>query len=104
MTYAIFRAAGKQFRAEKGVTLKVPKLEGEPGSKVTFESVLLASDGEKVEAGAPMVKGAKVSAQIVRHGKGEKVVVFKFKRRSNYRRKTGHRQDFTEIKITDVKP
>jgi large subunit ribosomal protein L21 len=103
MTYAIFRAAGKQFRAEKGVVLKVPKLEGEPGSKVTFEHVLLASEGEKVKAGAPVVKGARVTAQIVRHGKGEKVVVFKFKRRSNYRRKTGHRQDFTEIKITEVK-
>lgn len=103
MSYAIFRAAGKQFRAQKGLTLKVPTLEGEPGAKITFEDVLLAGDGEKVKAGQPTVKGAKVTAQIVRHGRGEKIVVFKFKRRSNYRRKTGHRQGFTEIKITDVK-
>lgn len=102
MSYAVFRTAGKQFRAEKGITLRVPKLEGEPGAKVTFEDVLLAG-GEKVKTGTPTVKGAKVTAQIIRHGKDDKVVVFKFKRRSNYRRKTGHRQDFTEIKITEVK-
>ncbi len=103
MSYAVFRTAGKQFRAEKGVTLKIPRLEGEPGSKVTFEDVLLAGDAEKVKAGTPTVKGARVTAQIVRQGKGEKVTVFRFKRRSNYRRKTGHRQDFTEIKITEIK-
>ncbi len=103
MAYAVFRTAGKQFRAEKGVTLKVPTLAGEPGSKVTFDDVLLAGDGEKVKTGKPTVKGAKVTAQIVRHGKGDKVVVFKFRRRENYRRKTGHRQGFTEIKITEVK-
>lgn len=103
MSYAIFRAAGKQFRAEKGLTLKLPTLEGEPGAKITFEEVLLSGDGEKVKAGQPTVKGAKVTAEIVRHGRGDKIVIFKFKRRSNYRRKTGHRQGFTEIKITDVK-
>jgi large subunit ribosomal protein L21 len=103
MSYAIFKAAGQQFRAEKGLTIKVPSLKGEPGSKVTFEDVLLSSDGEKVRAGEPMVKGAKVVAEIVRHGKAEKIIVFKFKRRRNYRRKSGHRQQFTEIKITDVK-
>ena len=103
MSYAIFKAAGQQFRAEKGVTIKVPLLEGEPGSKITFDDVLLSSDGEKIRAGVPLVKGAKVVAEIVRHGKGDKVVVFKFKRRRNYRRKQGHRQQFTELKITDVK-
>jgi large subunit ribosomal protein L21 len=103
MSYAIFKAAGQQFRAEKGLTIKLPSLKGEPGSKVTFEEVLLSSDGEKVRAGEPMVKGAKVVAEIVRHGKAEKITVFKFKRRSNYRRKSGHRQHFTEVKITDVK-
>ena len=103
MSYAIFKAAGQQFRAEKGVTIRVPLLDGEPGSKVTFDDVLLSSDGEKVRAGLPMVKGAKVVAEIVRHGKDDKIVVFKFKRRRNYRRKQGHRQNFTELKITDVK-
>jgi large subunit ribosomal protein L21 len=103
MAYAIFKAAGQQFRAEKGETLKVPKLEGEPGAKVTFEEVLLAADGDAIKAGQPTVKGAKVVGEIVRHGKDDKIIVFKFKRRKNYRRKAGHRQQFTEIKITSVK-
>ena len=83
--------------------MRVPKLEGEPGAKVTFDEVLLSADGDKIKTGQPTVKGAKVSAEIVRHGRGEKVVVFKFKRRKKYRRKTGHRQDFTEIKVTGLK-
>jgi large subunit ribosomal protein L21 len=103
MTYAIFKAAGQQFRAEKGDTLKVPLLDVEPGKKVTFDEVLLTSDGEKVKAGMPMVKGAKVTAEVVEHGRGPKIQVFKFKRRKNYRKKTGHRQDYTEIVIKDVK-
>jgi large subunit ribosomal protein L21 len=103
MSYAIFRAAGQQFRAEKGTTVRVPKLPGDPGAKVTFDEVLLASDGNKVKAGQPALKGAKVVGQIVRHGRADKIFVFRFKRRKNYRRKTGHRQPFTEIKITDLK-
>lgn len=103
MSYAIFRAAGKQFRAEQGLSLRVPSIPGEPGSKVTFDEVLLWSDGQKVKTGQPLLKGAKVTAEIVRHGKDRKIVVFKFKRRKNYRRKAGHRQGFTEIKITDIK-
>jgi large subunit ribosomal protein L21 len=101
--YAIFRALGKQFKAEKGKTIKVPRMDAEPGSKVTFDEVLLTSDGEKVKAGAPLVKGASVVAEVVGETKGEKIYVFKFKRRKNYRRKTGHRAKFTELKITDVK-
>jgi large subunit ribosomal protein L21 len=103
MSYAIFRAAGKQFRAENGTILRVPSLPGEPGSQVTFEEVLLWSDGEKVKTGQPLIQGARVTAEILRHGKDRKIVVFKFKRRKNYRRKAGHRQGFTEIKITEVK-
>jgi large subunit ribosomal protein L21 len=103
MTYAIFRAAGQQFRAEKGAKLRVPHLGGKPGSKVTFDEVLLASDGETVKAGQPTVKGAKVTAEIVDHVKGDKLFVFKFKRRKGYRRKTGHRQQYTDISIKDVK-
>jgi large subunit ribosomal protein L21 len=102
MTYAIFKAAGQQFRAEKGATVRVPKLPGEPGTKVTFDEVLLASAGKKVTAGKPTVEGASVEAQIVRHGRDRKLFVFRFKRRKGYRKKTGHRQDFTEIKITGV--
>jgi large subunit ribosomal protein L21 len=103
MSYAIFKAAGQQFRATKGETVRVPKLDGEPGAKITFEEVLLSSDGKKVKAGQPTVKGARVVGQIVRHGRDNKLFVFRFKRRKNYRRKTGHRQDFTEIKVTDLK-
>lgn len=103
MGYAIFRAAGKQFRAQEGLSLRVPSIPGEPGSKVTFDEVLLWSDGERVKTGQPLLQGARVTAEIVRQGKDRKVVVFKFKRRKNYRRKAGHRQGFTEIKITDIK-
>ena len=102
--YAIFRAAGKQFRAEKGKTLRLPLMSAEAGAKVTFDEVLLSSDGEKITAGTPLVKGAKVMAEVVGEGKEPKIYVFKFKRRKNYRRKTGHRQGYTEVRITDVKP
>ena len=101
--YAIIRTAGKQFRAEKGMTLQVPLMEVEPGKKVTFDEVLLTSDGESVKAGTPLVKGAKVTAEVIGPVKGPKIYVWKFKRRKNYRRKTGHRQRYTEVRITDVK-
>ena len=78
-------------------------MEAKPGSKVTFDEVLLTSDGKRVNAGRPTVRGAKVVAEVLGHVKGDKVIVFKFKRRKNYRRKTGHRQKYTEIKITDLK-
>jgi large subunit ribosomal protein L21 len=103
MTYAIFTTGGQQFRAEEGVTIKVPLLAAEPGSKVTFDRVLLASDGKNIETGKPTVKGAKVTAEVVRHGKGKKIRIFRFARRTGYRRHAGHRQDFTEVKIADVK-
>jgi len=101
--YAIFRALGKQYRAEKGKTLKLPLMEAEAGSKVTFDEVLLSSDGDTIRAGTPLVPGAKVVAEVVGEGKEPKIYVFKFKRRKNYRRKTGHRQRYTEVRITDLK-
>jgi large subunit ribosomal protein L21 len=100
--YAIFRTAGKQFRAEVGRTLQLPTLHAEPGAKLTFDEVLLGSDGRKVVAGTPVIPGAKVTAEVVRHGKQRKIIVFKFKRRKNYARKRGHRQGFTEVKIDSV--
>src|SRR5437879_2370697 len=103
MTYAIFATGGAQFRAEPGVTIKIPLLEAEPGTKVTFDRVLLASDGKQVHTGTPVVKGAKVTAEVVRHGKGKKIKIFRFARRTGYRRHAGHRQPFTEVKIADVK-
>ncbi len=101
-TYVIFRALGKQFRAEKGRTLRLPLMDGEAGAKITFDEVLLSSDGETIRAGAPLVAGARVEAEIVGMGKEPKIYVFKFKRRKNYRRKTGHRQKYTEVRITDL--
>lgn len=100
--YAIFRAGGHQFRAERGATLRVPSLSVEVGATVTFDEVLLAADGEEVKVGAPTLPGAQVKAQVVRHGKGEKVIVFKRKRRKNYRRKQGHRQPFTEVRVEEI--
>ncbi len=100
--YVIFRTAGKQFRAEKGKTLELPLMEAEPGSSITFDEVLLASDGTTIKAGTPLVKGASVTAEVVGQTKGPKIFVWKFKRRKNYRRKTGHRQKYTAVKITDV--
>ena len=102
MSYAIFRALGKQFRAEKGKTLKLPLMVAEPGAKITFDEVLLSSDGTTITAGAPLVKGAKVMAEVVGHGKDEKLYVFKFKRRKNYRRNRGHRQAATTVRITKI--
>jgi large subunit ribosomal protein L21 len=101
--YAIFRTGGRQFRAEPGVTVKVPTLAAEPGSQVTFDQVLLLSDGKQVQAGKPLLEGVKVTAEIVRHGLGKKIRLFRFARRTGYRRRGGHRQGFTEIKIHDVK-
>jgi large subunit ribosomal protein L21 len=78
-------------------------MEAKPGDKLTFDEVLLSSDGTTIRAGTPLVKGAKVQAEVVGDGKEPKIYVFKFKRRKNYRRKTGHRQKYTEVRITDLK-
>lgn len=102
MAYAIFEAGGQQFRAEAGDSIRMPLMSGDPGTKLTFDQVLLTADGDKVKTGQPMVTGAKVLGEIVEHGKERKIYVFKFKRRKNYKRKTGHRQQYTEVKITDL--
>jgi large subunit ribosomal protein L21 len=102
MAYAIIRTGGFQYRVEPGKTIRIPTLAADVGANVTFEEVLLSSDGSTVHAGTPLVQGAKVTGEVVRHGKGEKIIVFKFKRRKNYARKQGHRQPFTEVKINDI--
>ena len=102
MTYAIIRAAGHQFRAEPGKTIRIPSMAAEVGSTVEFTDVLLGSDGNNVQTGIPTLQGAKVTGEIVKHGLGDKIVVFKFKRRKNYARKQGHRQGFTEVRINDI--
>ena len=100
--YAIFEAKGKQFRAEPDMTLRIPSLDAEPGERVTFDQVLLAERDDKVVIGQPSLEGASVATEVVRHGRGEKIIVFKMKRRKGYRRKQGHRQGFTEIRIVDI--
>ncbi len=97
--FAVIRTGGKQYKVASGLTLSVEKLEGAVGDKVELSEVLIA--GEKV--GSPLVAGAKVLAEIVRQFRDEKVIIFKKRRRHNYRRKKGHRQYLTEIKITDIK-
>jgi large subunit ribosomal protein L21 len=101
--YAVFQTGGKQFRAEAGTRLRIPTLDAEIGDSVTFDHVLLAGDGEdQVKVGAPTVDGASVKAEVIRHGRGDKVIVFKRKRRKGYRKKQGHRQNFTEIRVEEV--
>ncbi len=100
--YAIFRAQGKQFRAEPDATLRLPSLEAEPGDKVSFDEVLLAEREGDVRVGTPTLEGARVAAEVVRHGKDDKIVVYKMKRRKGYRRKQGHRQGFTEVRILEI--
>ena len=100
--YAIFEAKGKQWRAEPGATLRLPSLDAEPGERVVFDDVLLADQDGEVIIGRPSLEGAAVATEVLRHGKGEKIVVFKMKRRKNYRRKQGHRQAYTEVRIVDI--
>ena len=102
MPYAIIKTGGKQFRVEPGKTYRIPSLVGDAGSDVVFKEVLLGSDGDNVRTGVPLLKGAKVTGEIVKHGRGEKIIVFKQKRRKNYARKRGHRQGLTEIRINDI--
>jgi large subunit ribosomal protein L21 len=100
--YAIIRAGGHQYRAEPGKTIRIQSLDAQPGETVRFEEVLLGADGDNIKIGAPVVSGAAVTAEVVRHGRGEKIIIFKHKRRKNYRRKQGHRQGFTEVKVNDI--
>jgi large subunit ribosomal protein L21 len=102
MPYAIIRTGGKQFKAVPGKKLRIPTVESPEGESITFSDVLLTADGDAIKAGTPVVKGASVTAEVVRHGRGDKIVVFKFRRRKNYARKQGHRQAFTEVKIQDI--
>jgi large subunit ribosomal protein L21 len=100
--YAVIATGGKQYRVQEGETLRVEKLGSEPGATVTFDEVLLVADGANVTVGTPRVSGAKVTAQVVENGRGEKLLIYKYRRRKGYRRKTGHRQPYTAVKITGI--
>ena len=99
--FAVIRTGGKQYKVAKDDVLAVEKLDGEAGGSVTFGEVLMLG-GEALKAGSPLVSGASVTAEILEQGKGEKVIAFKKKRRKNTHRKRGHRQPFTQIKITEI--
>ena len=100
--YAIVKTGGKQFKAAKDDILIVEKLEGEPGTKIELGEVVMICDGSKFKVGAPLVKGAKVSCEIVRQGKGPKIEAFNYKAKKNERKRWGHRQPQTHIRITAV--
>ena len=99
--YAIFETGGKQYKASKGDVVHVEKLDVQEGKSVSFDALVVA-DGDDIQIGTPTVKGAKVKAKVVEHGKEKKVVVFKYKPKRKYRKKQGHRQPFTKIKITSI--
>ena len=101
--YAIIESCGKQYKVSEGDIVFFEKLEAEEGKKVTFDNVVLVSDDKKVEVGAPYVKNVKVEGKVVSHGKGEKVLVYKYKAKKNYRRTQGHRQPYTKVEITKIK-
>lgn len=100
--YAVIKTGGQQFRVEQGTTLKVEKLEVEPGKNITFDEVLMVADGDKVQIGAPIVAEASVEAKVISQGKGKKVHILKFRRRKHSMKQQGHRQLFTEIEIIKI--
>ena len=100
--YAVIKTGGKQYRVAKDDKVTVEKIAGEPGSQVTLESVLLLGEGAETTTGSPFVEGASVAAEVVEQKRGKKIIVFKKQRRQNHRRKHGHRQDQTVLKITEI--
>jgi large subunit ribosomal protein L21 len=100
MAYAVIKTGGKQFVVEKGSTIRIPSIEAEAGKSVELDAMLTSGDGDNADS--PVVGAAKVSATVVDHGRGAKIVVFKKKRRKHYKRKQGHRQGYTTVKIDSI--
>jgi large subunit ribosomal protein L21 len=101
--YAVIATGGKQYKVTKGETLRVEKLDGDEGSTVKLDKVLMVADGDKVSVGTPTLEKASVTAKIMAHGRGDKVEIIKFRRRKHSRTQAGHRQSYTEIEVTDIK-
>ncbi len=100
--YAVIKTGGKQYRVSEGDTLRVETLKAEAGASVDIDSVLMVADGDNIKIGAPYIEGGKVTAEVVGHGRGDKIEIIKFRRRKHYDKKTGHRQNYTELKITGI--
>ena len=101
--YAIIESCGRQYKVSEGDVVFFEKLDVEEGKKVSFDNVVLVSDGKKVDVGTPYVKGVKVEGKVVSNGKGKKIIVYKYKPKKNYRRTQGHRQPFSKVEITSIK-
>ena len=101
--YAIFETGGKQFKVTEGSTVYVEKLDGAEGDSLHFDKVFLVEDDGRIQVGAPYVTGASVTATVIEHGRAKKIIVYKYKSKKNYRRKQGHRQAYTKLRITSVK-
>jgi large subunit ribosomal protein L21 len=100
--YAVIKSGGKQYRVIEGQTLKLEKIEAEVGANINFEEVLMIANGDNIQVGNPLVKGGKVTASVVSHGRREKIHIIKFRRRKHHQKSMGHRQYFTEVKITKI--
>jgi large subunit ribosomal protein L21 len=101
--FAVIESGGKQHRVEEGEVLRLEKLAAGPGDTVTFDRVLMIAEGDDIKVGTPFVAGGEVTAEVVGEGRGDKVTVIKFKRRKNYHRKQGHRQSYTEVRVTGIR-
>lgn len=101
--YAIIRDRGAQYRVEPGQVLDVALMEAEPGTEITLNEVLLVGGGDEVKVGAPLIANASVVAEVIGEVRGEKIVVFKYRRKKRYRRRTGHRQDYTRLAIKEIR-
>lgn len=101
---AIIRTGGKQYLVSPGQKIKIEKINKKEGSEVSFNEVLLLEKNKKIEIGTPLIKGVKVLGKIIRHGKSKKIIIFKYKAKTRYKKKVGHRQPFTEVEITKIEP
>jgi len=100
--YAVVKSGGKQYKVQEGETFRVEKLAGEVGAEIAFDEVLMFSDGENVQVGTPTLENVTVKGTVVEQGQAKKVIVFKYKRRKRYRRKQGHRQQYTAVKVDSI--
>jgi large subunit ribosomal protein L21 len=102
LMYAVIKTGGKQYRVAEGETLRVEKLAADEGASVEFDQVLLAGAGDAVKVGTPYLEGGRVTATVKSHGRGKKIEIIKFRRRKHHHKRTGHRQDYTEVEITGI--